>query len=116
MLIKKHLSIVLSLLVSLPSKVSGFYFTIEELSEFLSVGGCPHRLVNVDMVRRAIRFNRGKVAGISSNKTNGISFYKIKEVNRCHQSPPPLATLSSQQIQSGFPHWQLSFSAKWTRI
>ena len=74
---KRHLSIILSLLASLPSKVCGFYFTIKELSELLSVGGCPHGLVNVDMVTQALRFNRGKFPGISWNRTNKIRFYKI---------------------------------------
>lgn len=92
MLIKKHLPIILSLLVSLPSKVCGFYFTIEELSEFHSVGGCHHGLVNVDMVRRAIRFNRGKVAGISSNITNGVSFYKFRSESLSPVSPNSQST------------------------
>ena len=74
---KKHLSIILSLLVSLPSKVCGFYFTIQELSELLSVGGCPHGLVNVGIITKALRFNRGKFPGILSNRTNKIRFYKI---------------------------------------
>ena len=78
MSIKKHLSIIMSLLVSLPSKICGFYFTIKELSKLLSVGGCPHGLVNVDMVTQALGFNRGKVPGILSNSTNNIRrFYKI---------------------------------------
>jgi hypothetical protein len=63
---KKHLlSIILSLLASLPSKVCGFYFIIKELIELLSVSGCPYGLVNVDMVTQALRFNQGKFPGIS---------------------------------------------------
>ena len=79
MMSKKRLSIILSLLVSLPSKVCGFYFTIKELSrELLSVGGCPHGLVNVGIITKALRFNRGgKFPGILLNRTNKIRFYKI---------------------------------------
>ena len=53
---------------------------IQELSELLLVGGCPHGLVNhVDMmIKQAIQSNRGKFPGISSNRTNNIRFYKIR--------------------------------------